>query len=270
MQLDGMDKKLRNRLWNILYLMVFGDDRRSYGNGARFRSFFRAIWHEFLGLAVDDLPGQDGVTVNYLKSQMLEVWDYLEVYEFIEFIINDCENMVSFDQHDIIENINEVLKTDVAGYQIVETRIVPIINEHEIHSIEKAIEHTKDTKLQAVSVHIIEALKKLADKKSPDYRNSIKESISAVESICKIIADDPKRELPGALKKLKGKISIHGGLEAGFKNLYGYTSDGDGIRHALMDEPNLDQEDAVYMLVSCSAFVNYLIRKADKAGIDIT
>ncbi|MCG8323083.1 MAG: hypothetical protein MI921_26520, partial [Cytophagales bacterium] len=43
MQLDGMDKKLRNRLWNILYLMVFGDDRRSYGNGARFRSFFRAI-----------------------------------------------------------------------------------------------------------------------------------------------------------------------------------------------------------------------------------
>ena len=36
-----------------------------------------------------------------------------------------------------------------------------------------------------------------------------------------------------------------------------------------MDEPNLDQEDAIFMLVSCSAFTNYLIVKADKAGIEL-
>jgi len=36
-----------------------------------------------------------------------------------------------------------------------------------------------------------------------------------------------------------------------------------------MDEPNLDIEDAKFMLVSCSAFVNYLVVKAQKAGIAI-
>ena len=36
-----------------------------------------------------------------------------------------------------------------------------------------------------------------------------------------------------------------------------------------MDEPNLYVEDAKFMLVSCSAFVNYTIVKAQKAGIKV-
>ncbi|MGQ9708742.1 MAG: AbiJ-NTD4 domain-containing protein, partial [bacterium] len=36
-----------------------------------------------------------------------------------------------------------------------------------------------------------------------------------------------------------------------------------------LDEPNLSFEDAKFMLVSCSAFINYLITKAAKAGIKI-
>ncbi len=39
-------------------------------------------------------------------------------------------------------------------------------------------------------------------------------------------------------------------------------------RHALLDESDLDFEDAKFMLVSCSAFTNYLKGKVIKAGID--
>jgi len=62
---------------------------------------------------------------------------------------------------------------------------------------------------------------------------------------------------------------MHPSLKQGFEKLYGYTSDDDGIRHALLDEANLDMEDARFMLVSCSAFVNYLVVKAQKAGISL-
>ncbi len=58
---------------------------------------------------------------------------------------------------------------------------------------------------------------------------------------------------------------MHPALNRAFSNLYGYTSGGDGIRHALLDEPNLDFEDAKFMIVSCSGFINYLISKASKA-----
>lgn len=106
-----------------------------------------------------------------------------------------------------------------------------------------------------------------ADRKAPDYRNSIKESISAVEAICKAIADDENATLGKALKVVKDKVGLHRGLEEGFLRIYGYTNDADGIRHALMDEPNVSSEDARFMLVSCSAFANYLTEKAQKAGV---
>lgn len=55
-------------------------------------------------------------------------------------------------------------------------------------------------------------------------------------------------------------------LQPAFKSalniLYGYTSDADGIRHALLEESTVKFEDAKFMLATCSAFVNYLIDKS--------
>ena len=44
-----------------------------------------------------------------------------------------------------------------------------------------------------------------------------------------------------------------------FDKLYGYTSDADGIRHALLEEDKVTFEQAKFMLVVCSAFTNYVI-----------
>ena len=109
-----------------------------------------------------------------------------------------------------------------------------------------------------VSTHIRLALEKLSDRSKPDYRNSIKESISAVEAACKLISGDDKATLTPALRKISG---LHPALIQAFEKLYGYTCDAEGIRHALTEEENLDQNDAKYMLIACSAFVNYLIAK---------
>ena len=69
------------------------------------------------------------------------------------------------------------------------------------------------------------------------------------------------KTLGQALKVLDKKGKLHGSLYKGFSALYGYTSDADGIRHAMMDESNLVYSDAKYMFVSCTTFINYLIDK---------
>ena len=53
-------------------------------------------------------------------------------------------------------------------------------------------------------------------------------------------------------------------MERAFLALYGYTSDENGIRHGGIDFTSVPAGDAKYMLVSCSAFVNYLIEKWDE------
>ena len=111
----------------------------------------------------------------------------------------------------------------------------------------------------------------LSNRQSPDYANSIKESISAVEAMCQLIAGDKKATLGDALRQLDSKLggTMHPALRAAFNSIYGFTSDAQGIRHALLGKSDLDVEDAMFMLVACSAFINYLVVKADKAGIQL-
>ena len=59
-------------------------------------------------------------------------------------------------------------------------QIVEITADKEIQSIEEAISNT--SKLKGVQ-HVKTALSLLADRKNPDFRNSIKESISTVKAI---------------------------------------------------------------------------------------
>ena len=111
----------------------------------------------------------------------------------------------------------------------------------------------------------------LRNRKNPDYRNSIKESISAVEAICKKITGDKKATLGKALNSIEktGKVELHSALKESFSKIYGYTSGTNGIRHALLDEDKLAFEDAKFMLVSCSAFINYLVIKSNKARVNL-
>ena len=144
--------------------------------------------------------------------------------------------------------------------------IAPITSNEEISGIEEALDTNK-----YIASHLEKALEHLSDKKSPDFPNSVKESISAVEAMCSLIVDDKSATLGDALSIIqrRSKIELHKSLRNAFDKLYSYTSDAEGIRHALLDESNLSFEDAKFMLVSCSAFINYLKVKASKAGIDI-
>ena len=151
------------------------------------------------------------------------------------------------------------MERELSAYRFVNGKIAQITSEEEIASIEEAAA-TKD-QFNAVSIHLEQALDFLEDRKSPDYRNSIKESISAVESICKLISEDNKAALGVALKKMEPKVTIHPALKKVFDSLYGYTNDADGIRPALLDESDLKFEDAKFMLVTCSTFINYLKAK---------
>jgi hypothetical protein len=98
----------------------------------------------------------------------------------------------------------------------------------------------------------------LSSKVNPDYRNSIKESISAVEAMARVVTGDQKATLGDALKTLETRGALHPAMKEAFSKMYGYTSNAEGIRHALVSESNVTQADARYFLVVCSAFVNLL------------
>lgn len=93
-----------------------------------------------------------------------------------------------------------------------------------------------------------------------DYKNSIKESITAVETLCKIYVGDDSATLDSALSKLSKVKNIHPAFKDSMIKLYGFSCDESGIRHGgYTDVRDITFEDAEYILVTCSAFINYII-----------
>lgn len=183
---------------------------------------------------------------------------WYEVYDFIEVTLDNYPN-ISYSSDSFSNSVNLCLEKYLSAYRLSNGNILEITSEQEIQSIEQALENTNQ--YSGVQLHLNQALKLMSDRQNPDYRNSIKESISAVESICKIITQDDKATLGKALKIIEEKYSLHAALKSSLSQLYGYASDGDGIRHAMLEESILSYIDAKFMLVSCTNFINYLIEK---------
>lgn len=199
-----------------------------------------------------------------LEKYILNSDKWYTIYDFIERYLNMLDKNTS---NKMTQAFNNILEDEVSAYRILDRKAIPVINKTELNTIEEA----KNIKFESVNTHITKAISLYSDRRNPDYENSIKESISAVESLCCIITElnGSKATLGKAIKKLKDKgIHIHTAMETAFSSLYGYTSDENGIRHGGIDFTNAPSEDAKYMLITCSAFINYLIEKLSKIEIN--
>jgi hypothetical protein len=268
-QVDNMDDALRNKLWNVLdsyYWRIANEHAHVLNNFAiipEMRSFLNRLYNSFLKIPVDTIPKDWRHALQQIRNRFFQREWYF-VYDFIEFIANVYEDDTRNEAFK--KTSNDVLESELSAYRFVGNQITRITSEEEISTIEEALE----SPFKNVSAHLENALKLMSDKVSPDYRNSIKESISAVEAICRLITKNENATLGKALDIIEKEknIELHGALKRAFDCLYGYTSSADGIRHAFSEEKiNADFDEAKFMLVACSAFVNYLIAKMAKSGI---
>ena len=253
-----MDDALRNGLWNAATVALWDKLKsRPYRNNETVGDFFfNLLWLWHYRQPVDEIPYSNDERVKELRQRYFK-WNWYEVYDFIEFAAQRFPEGSSL----FMENCNVVLEKELSAYRFSGKDLIPITSDQELAAIEES--RTLSDIFSPVRLHIQTAVDLFSDRTAPDYRNSIKESISAVEAICNIITGSSATTLGQALKELEKKgIVLHAALKSSFSSLYGYTSDAQGIRHALMDDPTLDFDDAKFMLVSCSGFVNYLAAKS--------
>jgi len=266
LQLEAIDEELRNSLWSALHDVYFNQwnhtDSYSGGylspQGQQIRVLLETIWCEHFKQPSDTVPHWPEIIAHtrtfYFKC------DWYEVYDLLEFVIKRAPEQ---SRNVFRELCNARMQQENSGYRIVDTEVVEITSPSEISEIESAIA----SNIHGVQEHLSTALALLSDRKKPDYRNSAKESISAVEGVCRLFTRS--NTLTDALKALKQKIDIHPAFERALSALYGYTSDESGIRHALLEKSSISFTDAKFMLVTCSAFANYLIGKAADAGLNL-
>ncbi len=264
LQVGSMNNELRVSIWNLLLsvLSIEGD----YGDWGH---SLQHLAEKFFKFPTNEVPveyprrGEEWFETRYAELK------WYEVYNLLEFISEDGEFLSRgrYNQSKVLRLSNEILERERSGYRFVNGQLAPITNETELKSIEDSLAAAKRAGLGGVFEHLQTSVQLLGKRPEPDFRNATKEAISAVESAAKCISGVENGGLDAALKKLASASNLHPALKDGFLKLYGYSSDEDGIRHAILEEARVGFDEAKFMLVACSAFVIFLVSKAEAAGL---
>lgn len=249
-QVESMDDTLRTALWNVTwerYLNGFDVYERAQGH-----SLMRVLWATHFHRDVSTVPDNPYDAADELRA-IFSHGDWYEVYDLVQAIVE------ANPEAELVKVYNAMMEIHLAGYRIVGTEVTQLSGKEEVEAVEDAI--TDSGRFVGVQHHLKTALTLYSRRENPDYANSIKESISAVESMMKELTG--KAPLKAGIDELaRLHPNLHRALVAGWKSLYGFTSDADAIRHGGLTGPNVTQADARYFLVTCSAFVNLLMTLA--------
>lgn len=267
LQYDDLNSVTRTDLFNLIHKIVFVFPQKvTNGKGVyevqgMITELSEIIWTRIFNENVLDFKGRD------IKADIREVLSkgkFYEVFGFIEKLLSVLPTEF-YPREFIVGLLNKCLIRNSVAWRVNQmAQFVRVSNETELQEIDSVIRNAQEAGLSTIATHLKTAIEMLSGEADRDkLRLSVKESISMVGVIARKIAGE--NDLGKALVHLEKRGLITQSLKDKFKNYYSYTSGQNGIRHELMEESNLEFEEAKYFLVVCSAFTNYLVEKGLKA-----
>ena len=236
-------------LYNILYLYM-------KKNESVFAELDRRAWTDFFIERIDEY---DRDHHGYCILEMLGRGNCIYTFALLDYLLHEIQKIKEEKGlyiSNFAQELNEGFEKIRYGYRIINNHVSPITNAGEIEEIEKATNEVSEN----VKEHLNKAVQYISDKANPDYRNSVKESLSAVEAFCYKYTNT--NILTDSLKVLNKKGMLHPMLKDLFSTFYSYASaKNTGSRHGWADYENSfapTYYEAKYILVSCASFINYL------------
>ena len=274
----GMDERLRTGLWNALWvsfisgLRVESDEYSSPEVNRQYRPFLNSLWHNCLVWPLNSMPPPfaPAAVQAELQKHFLKC-DWRDAYEMLAF----CAQNLPATAQVLVQMSNDVLEREMSAWHFLGNDLVRVMTEPEMKTIAQALDDAGP--YAEVQEQLRKALALFSSREKPDHHNAIKEAVSAVETLGRLIVHDEKITLGASLhqmktaKKLK-PLAIHDAVLDSFGQLYRYASDEGMIRHAAKPPSHrtVGFAEAQMMLGACASAISYLIAKANAGRIPLT
>ncbi|HOC95374.1 MAG TPA: hypothetical protein PKH21_05110 [Candidatus Cloacimonadota bacterium] len=268
LQFECMSKELKTEIHNMIRNIENEMSWQVVNGSFLLRDTYDYLWSHHFCLDSDDFKRHYAYSGTKEVKKLYDQLSWNKVFDYIEEYCELIRDISKKHYKKLCKLLNQTLEKHNSAYRILEGKIIPISNDQELDEISQA-SHTPH---QDINSHMQKAIEIFSDRENKDYPNVVKEAITAVEAAVNTINQSPGKTLGDALKTLSDHLTIHPALIEAFSKIYGYTSDKrSGIRHAIFEGSDCipDFADAKFMLVSCSAFINYLLLKADKSVLQI-
>lgn len=214
------------------------------------------LWVDYFGRFSDEFPFSRNDFFRDIKNSLKTDAHWLD-------LLQTTARWGAFSEADLKE-VNKLLQEEHVAYRFIGTAksgsatLMPISDEAEAEANQQ--DYASLAGVDAAQTHFRSSVERL---KSGDYRSSISESIHGVESVAKRVSGKPNATLGDALKVIQKGTPLNPALQKGLTAIYGWSSQDDGIRHAMSDEAqNVDEAEARFMLSACLAFAAWLKRAA--------
>ena len=270
LRLKELPVEARTMIWNILYEQIESTRQVVLPSFPNVAPSYRVtnvgdVWEEILKdkhlfldfRSLDEWNNSFDKRCAEIKDRILSD-PFNRVFDLIEFIMRHRRCPLEF-----VGQMSWVFSQFKLAYLIDSgppAAILPAATEAEGNELRRNLAELRTVGLEGCETHLRNASKCIND---GDSAGSVRESIHAVESVAKLIAPDATT-LGAALHALERHgVLHHKALKEALGKLYGYTSNEQGIRHALLDKAQADVtiDEAVFMLGACASFASYLWRK---------
>ena len=261
MHLEEISDDLRREIWNETRRLLLSRSSTGYFTSRMIYVIVR-ILGKLHGRAEDEIDIRYSAVFRNFKLWIVNS-SFNGVLDLIELILYEIPDS-KFATH-----IARAFEYHLAAYWLDLShrpyQFFPRSNKAQGETTRSAIETIRASSMEGADTHLRQAATHI---NARQFADSITDSIHAVESVARTI--DPKAKTLGpALDSLqKSGLLKHPALKEAFSKLYGYTSDEQGIRHALLDKgsPDVDLDEAMFMFGACASFAAYLVNKHRKAA----
>ena len=273
MRSEHLPDSFRNLIWLAVDRAITGSrdplGSRYYSPNCAMQEVIHDYTIRVLGYPHDQINHEIPEHRELMKS-IFTGGQWYQVLTFLEYLLRHDAVESGFQTGQLIPSLcNEILDAFESApvaytFQDVDNQatVVPRASLESGEATRQALETVENLGPRGARKHFRDATSCINNK---DYAGGVRESIHAVESVARSVTSNEKATLGHALTLLRETgVLKHPALETAFKKLYGYTSDENGIRHALVDEqgPDVDLDDAIFMFAACAAFVAYLVNKS--------
>ncbi len=273
MRLEQISDELRREIWNLtrrwlddlprtspVELLALSSSENFVKEG---RIFVEEVLGEHLALPEDDILTDTAQTKAVFKKLILDHEPFNRLLDLLEAMINHPVP-VSIQKAAEIRNL---FNKHAAPYRLDDIspfRFIPRSTEEQGEVTAESVVRLRSAGMDGASTHLRQATVHLRHKR---YAESITASVHAVESVARLLASDAGKALSPALNSLeRSGLLKHKALKNGMLNRYGYASDEQGLRHALVDQSEADvgEDEALFMYGACACFAAYLADKHRK------
>jgi hypothetical protein len=193
----------------------------------------------------------------------------------IEKLIKDCQWWQFYDICEVLwqglkyksqkdslsDEINNLLREEHLGFELRDGKVEKIGSGFVDAQIKEARYLLKEPEFKGADEHFEKALKALNIRPKPDVENCVKDAVSAIESIGRIIVNDDRAMLSDIIKNMAKDRTIPKPLDEVIQKIYAYRGDQPGVAHGLVGTSKVTIDEAEFVLAMSAVVIIYLVKK---------